>query len=469
MISKVSRSGLTAYCVEQPLDLGRQPRITDRAAGKVDLQRQLGTLGRDLQGPLDHPQVDVVNRVQSFRGVQHLRRRLRATGLVQHPQQQLVPGDAVALQLDDRLRVQREPVGAQRVGDLGAVGALPIAARHRLRHQRERAVGRAGGAPGVFGVDQQLVAARAAVGVQPDQAAPGPGPGPRFGQHEGLRAQRLHEQLRLLAGHRPGSAGQQHADLAGPDPAEQHGAADQSLRHPRGGVQEVGPVTALGRFHPDDEHGTAGPPQGPVDLVGEPGAGEQAGRRVTVDHRGLDGVHPAGEAGDLTPRPFADRHVAHVAADAADCAVRAGDRLEAAVHVEPAAVAAHHPDGGVDRLATGPRAGDCAEGAGMVVVMDVPGEHLTAELVLDRLPPEQFAEPVRPHDPVTARGVREPRRFFLRTVVDGRSGLRQDGRWDRRWKDAGGGAAGGTFARYARTQKAFVGCRHRASPPPARC
>jgi hypothetical protein len=125
-------------------------------------------------------------------------------------------------------------------------------------------------------------------------------------------------------------------------------------------------------------------PQGAVDLVREAGPGEQAGRRVGVDQGRLHGLPASFQPGHLAAGTLAGRDVDHRAADAANRAVRALHRLEPAVHVEPATVGAQQPDGDPDRGTAGPRPGDRAERLGVVVAEHVAGEHLTADLVLDR-------------------------------------------------------------------------------------
>jgi hypothetical protein len=304
-------------------------------------------------------------------------------------------------------------------------------------HQGDRPVGVAGLPPGVLGVDQYLMTAGLGVRGEPDETTPGLRAQPGVAQHEGLRAQRLDQQLGLAPGGRPGRSGQQQADLAGADPAEQCALLHHALEHPGRAVQQVGvavragglAVAGLLGLHPDDQDGAAAAPLGTVDLVDEPGPGEQAGGRVGLGQRVLHGLAPAGQPGDLAAGPLARRHVGDRAADAADRAVRVLDRLEPAVDVEPAAVGTHQTHGGASRDPGGPRLGDGAERLGVVVAVHVPGEDRPAQLVLLVGVPDHRSQQRRPDDLVTRGGVGEPGRSG--PVVGGcpwfgKNGRRQD-------------------------------------------
>ena len=180
--------------------------------------------------------------------------------------------------------------------------------------------------PGLLGVDQQVVAAGLGVRAEADQAAPGARPRPGVRQHERLRAQRLDEQFRLAPGQRPGRPGQQHADLVRADPAEQiagrtTSSSTRAARCSRSALRS-GRIVARRRrpigLDPDHQHGAAATAQRPVQLVGEAGPGQQAGRRVRLDHRGLHRLAAPGQPVDLAAGALAGGDVADRAADAAD-------------------------------------------------------------------------------------------------------------------------------------------------------
>jgi hypothetical protein len=323
----------------------------------------------------------------------------------------------------------------------------------------------AGLPPRLFGVDQQVVAVRLALGAEPHQAAPHPGAQPGVRQHERLRAQGLDEQVGLAAGHHPGGAGQQDGDLVRAGPAQQVVGTGEAFEHAGGPLQQIGvPVGAdpLGpvRLDPDDQHRPAAAALRPVHLVGETGAGQQAGGRVLLDDRRLHGLAAAAQPGHFTAGAFAGGDVTQGPVDADHGVVRADDRFEPAVHVEPATVVAHQPYRRADRLARRPGAGDRAEGLGMVVDVHVPGEDLLGQLVAAGRPAEQAGERVGPDDLLAGGQVGEPG-----LVVGGRAGLGQR----QLVALVGGepGAAGEAVAQRAGTRKAFFGCRHAPSLPPS--
>jgi hypothetical protein len=194
------------------------------------------------------------------------------------------------------------------------------------------------------------------------------------------------------------------------------------------------------RLDPQHQDGAAAPAQGAVHLVGESGAGEQAGGGVGLGDRGLHGLAAPGQPGDLAAGAFPGGHVADRAADAVRRAAGVAHGLDAAVDVEPAAVGADQPDGRGDRLAAGPGAGDRAERPGLVVAVHVAGEDLAADVVGGWAAAEHRAEFFGPDDLVAGGDVGEP-------------GL------------GGAGLAGGGIVHRARTRSAFVGCRHMRSAP----
>ena len=88
----------------------------------LTLTRQRGParvlIGDQADRLLDHPRVDHGNQSQALGDRQERARRQRPILVVEHPQQQLVLGDASSIcQIDDRLAVQREAVLVDRVAE----------------------------------------------------------------------------------------------------------------------------------------------------------------------------------------------------------------------------------------------------------------------------------------------------------------------------------------------------------------
>ena len=111
--------------VQVRLDEAGQGAVGERLAREVDLEAA-DPRGEHLDRLADDPVVDLADQSRALGLGQELGGRRQRLAVLAHPNQQLVPLDAAAGELDDRLRVEDEAIEGERILDALLRGRLAL-------------------------------------------------------------------------------------------------------------------------------------------------------------------------------------------------------------------------------------------------------------------------------------------------------------------------------------------------------